>query len=171
MIAHAAHAARSAGQRPSPRAPRDEDHAPDPRIHDLRRSHPRDAAEGLLLRAEVLPPSDRTLIGLVYREGFTTNTIAAMGFGPVRTVRRRVHKLVRRMLSPEFAFVALHAGDWPPTRRAVARAYFLHGLPMGEVARELGITYYAVRRHHDAIRALCDETIQPRRAPSKGSRA
>ena len=70
--------------------------------HNLRRKRQRDTADSILARAEFLPPPDRTLILAVYEDSRTVSDLARMMGKDPRALRRRIHRLVQRMVSPRF---------------------------------------------------------------------
>jgi DNA-directed RNA polymerase specialized sigma24 family protein len=59
---------------------------------------------------------------------------------------------------PEYQYVASRLESLAATRRRVGEACFLHGLSIREASRTLGLTYYVVRRHRQAI-VTCVEAI------------
>ncbi|MDQ7012964.1 MAG: hypothetical protein Q9O74_03600 [Planctomycetota bacterium] len=129
---------------------------------DLRRGFRRDVARTLVDRAVHLPEQDRYLIEGVFRDGRPISDLAQMwrehpgpGRAP-RSLRRRLHRLVDRLLSPRFEVVAQLNHTWTPTRKRVATACVLHGLSTRRAAADLGISLHTVRRQVDAINAICD---------------
>lgn len=129
---------------------------------DLRRGVRRDIARTLVDRAAFLLEQDRYLIEGVFRDGRPISDLAGMwhehpagGCAP-RSLRRRLHRLVDRLLSPRFEVVAQLNHTWTPTRKRVATACILHGLSTRRAAAELGISLHTVRRQVDAINTICD---------------
>ncbi|MCA9271470.1 MAG: response regulator transcription factor [Phycisphaerales bacterium] len=51
----------------------------------------------------------------------------------------------------------MHQSRWRPTRRKVAGACVLEGLSIREAAERLKLSPYTVRKHKEAIDALCEE--------------
>ncbi|MBC7771233.1 MAG: hypothetical protein H7210_01935 [Pyrinomonadaceae bacterium] len=137
---------------------------------DLRRRHGREAAEALVLRATWLPDCDRQLVLAVYEEGKSVIDLASLMKQPVRTLRARVRRLVERITSPIFAFVALNLDQWPMMLKRVAEACVVRGLTIKEASAELRISYYSVRRHLDLIRTML-ETGTPGAAMSSWTSA
>jgi len=92
-----------------------------------------------------------------------------------RTLRARVRRVVRRMLTPEYQAVARWLAleklgprpDHSPLgaegslRRKVAVFCFLHGLSLREASRELAASLHTVRRQRDAIAALARVHAHP----------
>jgi DNA-directed RNA polymerase specialized sigma24 family protein len=135
------------------------------RASDLRRRHARRLIEHIVAAAAVLPDQERLLIETTYGDGKRLTDIARLRGDDPRTLRRRVRGIVRRMLDPEFGFVASRRAEWPRTRRLVAERCVLQGVSLRDAATTLGISLHTVRRHRDAIRALADAaTTAPRRS-------
>lgn len=121
---------------------------------DLRRAREREVIERLLLRAECLPRRDEILIRAVLEDGRRVTDVAiAAGVCP-RLLRGRVKRLIRRLATPQYAFVATRIGEWTATRRKVADACYLQGLSMADASRQLGMSRHQVRFHRDAVDAL-----------------
>lgn len=161
---------------------------------DLRRRRHQEGVEKLVASARFLPTGERELIESVFRDGRRVSELARLisglsrnapssphaGASPPRpgvlarpgragrTLRYRVRRVVRRMLTPEYQAVARWMAleklgsaasawnGWGPTRRRVAICCGLHGLSLREAAADLNISLHTVRRHWDAVRALID---------------
>jgi len=129
---------------------------------DLRRGVRRDFAERLVERAKHLAEPDRYLIEGVFRDGRSIAELSAMwGEHPERgrspkALRRRLHRLVERLNSPRYLFVAEYRDRWAPTRRRVATACVLHGMSLREAAEALGTSLHTVRRHFDAVNEIVE---------------
>ncbi len=124
---------------------------------DLRRKQRREVVERVVERAELLTPGDRALVLAYFRDQQHASDIARLAGEPVRAMRRRLRKLVERVLSPRFQFVASRRLAWPPTRRRVACSCVLEGYTLRETSRRLGLSLHSVRRHHDAIQAMFED--------------
>src|SRR5438105_9287867 len=77
----------------------------------------RQAAELILRRCSALPAPDCVLIKAIYDGGQTAAQVARLCGGSARVLRRRVHRLVKRLMSREFVFVLGNRARWSPTRR------------------------------------------------------
>ena len=138
----------------------------------------------LVARARFLLPEDAALVQAVYGEGLSVTAIAtnlpkrasddhaAEDYPPTcapspRSVRRRLQRLVTRITSARFLTALDLLDAMPPTRRRVARACVLQGMTMRQAAARLGLSYHSIRRHMDAVSALCDA---PRRPSTTGQR-
>ena len=121
---------------------------------DLRRKRQRDLADSILSRAEYLARPDRTLILAVYEDNRRISHLARMmGLHP-RSLRRRIRRLIERMMSPKFAFVAARRDQWSATQRRVATACVLHGLSIKAASEQLKLSHYTVRKHCDIVQTL-----------------
>ena len=131
---------------------------------DLRRRRRRETVELILNRSAYLPDRDRLLIEGVFGEGHSVTELSALTGEAPRTLRRRVRRIVQRMVGvgqvgagrgggDKFLFVVRHMDNWAPTRRRVAEVCVLEGLSLRQAADRLGLSLYAVRRHHEAINA------------------
>lgn len=142
------------------------------RASDLRRRHARRVVEQLVAAAAALPDPERILIQTAYADGRPVTEIAKLRGEDPRSLRRRIRTLVRRVLTPEFAYVALHRAAWPRTRRRVGELCVLEGRSLREAAEVLDVSLHAVRRHRDTIIALAEAGAgRARRAPAPGREA
>ena len=114
----------------------------------------RRAAEAIVRKAAWLRGDERALLEAVFGQGRSCADLARLIGVPADTVRRRVRRATKRAGSDLFAFVAMHAESWGPTRRRVAIACVLHGRSMRCAAKELGLSLHTVRRERHAIDAL-----------------
>lgn len=138
---------------------------------DLRRRRQRALTETLLERAEHLPQDDRALLESVYREGAPVSGLAELLNTSARSLRRRVRRLVQRVLSEQYVFVARRRVEWSPTRRRVAEACVLGGRSLREAAADLKLSLHAVRRHADAVHAMYEAERDARRSASNAAGA
>lgn len=129
-------------------------HANDIRtLTDLRRRRSRDFADVVVQRAQLLLPEDRALVCAVYRDNLTAAQVAELTGVSPRAVRRRLHTLTQRLLSPRYEFVTRRQQQWGPTRRRVAVACAIHGMTLRAAAEHLSVSLHTVRRHMDAVAA------------------
>jgi hypothetical protein len=137
----------------------------------LRRDHGRAAAEAILHRSEWLGPADRQLLKSIFGDGHSVARLAPMLHTGKRSLRRRVKRLLDRLNSRRFAFVAVRHNHWTPTRRRVAAAMVLQGLSMREASESLRLSLHNVRRHYDAINALFDASERANDTAGERTRA
>ncbi|HLP84346.1 MAG TPA: hypothetical protein VK157_08345 [Phycisphaerales bacterium] len=132
---------------------------------DLRRSHHRDVVERVVSRAQLLPPRERAMVEGVYLRQLSAVDIGRELDIPPRIVRRDVRIIVRRMLSPIFAFVMVHRDAWSGHRRQVAQLVYIEGMSLRAVAAVIGLSFHKTRRHDEAIRLTFEAfEAQKRRA-------
>ncbi|MEM7680950.1 MAG: hypothetical protein AAF288_03245 [Planctomycetota bacterium] len=119
-----------------------------------RRRSRRLAVETLLERAQHLPEPDRMLMHQVYAQGLSIARVAhATGRHP-RTLQRHAERLVRRMRSRSFQFIAQHLDLLPRDLQPVARARFLHGLSLRDIARQSRLSLHKVRTRVHTLETL-----------------
>lgn len=123
--------------------------SPETPVHAGRRH-----VERILQRAAHLPEPDRVILQAIYELRVPAREVARLHGTSARAVRRRVRALVRRVLSPAFAFVAQRAPEWPETLRLVATMCVLHARSIRDTARLLDMSYHSVRRLRQAVHAL-----------------
>ena len=121
---------------------------------DRKRRHARENVERILARSQWLPESDRQLIVAVYSDGKRFKDLAALTESSPRVMRDRVAKLVVRVSSELFGFVALHCDGWPPAVRRAAETCVFQGLSIREASLALGTSYHNVRRLIDLVRTM-----------------
>jgi DNA-directed RNA polymerase specialized sigma24 family protein len=118
--------------------------------------HRRGLIERLLDHATSLDESDAALVRSVYDNGLSATQLARALRQRPRMVRARVHRLIMRISSPAFQFVAREKDRWPPRRRQVAECIVLRARTQRQTARDLGISLHEVRKHLAHITALMD---------------
>jgi len=138
---------------------------------DLRFTRGRVGIDQVLERAAHLPDADRALVHAVYATGTSVQALAALTRQSPRVLRRRLRSLIDRLRSREFAFVVAIAPALPPIRRAIALACYVEGRTQRDVAHDLALTQYTVRRHREAILAMIDAADTARRARATADRA
>jgi DNA-directed RNA polymerase specialized sigma24 family protein len=121
---------------------------------DLRRARRREAIDQIVESSRVLPDAERALVQAVYRDGRTAVELAALMRESPQRVRRRLKSIVKRLANPRLAFVVAASDAWPERRRRIARAVYIEGRSIRQIAREQEVSLYAVRRHVLAIEAL-----------------
>jgi len=126
----------------------------------------RDFATRVTEHSRWLPPADLALVNWVYRSARPLTELAATGIAPRWVLHRRLNRIVARVLSPTYRHVAMRLSlvknppEWPPTpgprtedifQLTVARAIFIHGQTVREVARELDVSRQRITRLRDII--------------------
>lgn len=95
--------------------------------------------------AQHLPPSERELVYSVFQHGRPLRELAKLLRLSDESLRRRLRRLIARISTPEFAFVALRRGEWPASLRDVATAIVIEGKSLRATQRDLRISMHAVR--------------------------
>lgn len=109
------------------------------------------AAAEIVRLSHFLEASERGIVKAIYEDGQSLKHLAAMLGVERRSMSRRIRSLVRRIRSPEFAFVALHAKFCDVETRRIAVACVLHGRSARSAASEIGMTYSAARARRRAV--------------------
>lgn len=107
----------------------------------------------LMGRAELLAPADRDLLEAVLVHSQPTALLGRMLNVTPMAIRKRVHRLCKRISSPRFLEVARALGYLGAEDAKIARLYFCQAVPQRKLARQLGMTQHALRRRLDHIRA------------------
>jgi DNA-directed RNA polymerase specialized sigma24 family protein len=128
--------------------------AGDPAEADLtRRRQLRARAHGrILARAQALAPADRALVEQVYAQGQSLRQIAQASGVPSDRLQRRLLRLLKRMRTPLFTFVASRGELLPREVQATAERVVLQGQSLRETARQTRQSLYRVRQHMQIIR-------------------
>jgi hypothetical protein len=118
----------------------------------------RDIAK-IIERAQALPPEDYAAVRSVFEGSVPLKSLAALSGRDEQSFRRRFHRVVRRVMSPEFVLVRDRRHEWSPLRARIATAVFIHGLSLRGAAREQRLPLHVVREHAMAVRALAGALV------------
>ncbi len=134
----------------------------------------RDVCLTLIHRADLLDAADRALLIAVYADGRSVHSLAraddpdpATLHQRSATLRRRVRRLARRLLTPTYQLVRTQSDSWPPVMVRVGRACFVQGLSMRDAARKLRLSIHTVRSLAQSIRALAAAAPSPWAQPPR----
>ena len=130
-------------------------------VGDLRKKRARRLVEAICEGARYLPDDQKALMSDIFERGEPIARVATRRAQCPRGLSRRVHRIAARVLDPRFRYVAEHQSHWRPTRRQVASACIIEGLSIREAAQKLQLSQYTVRKHKEAIDALCEEVTRP----------
>ena len=119
-----------------------------------RRVGARQRAETVLALAEHLPEDDRVLLRQVFELGLTVPQIARQMDRPRGRVYRRVQRVLRRMATPLFRYVAGHQRILPAELRPVATFCVLAGLSVRHAAGRSRMTLHEIRCRLQALKML-----------------
>lgn len=114
----------------------------------------RDRVETLLKWSEYLAEEDRLLVEAVYRDGRTVRELGKLAGRPPHHVARRLARVIRRLRSPIFRFVALRDGALPPPAQPVARLVVLEGRSLREASSATRQPLHRVREHLVTTRSI-----------------
>lgn len=132
-------------------------------LSDANRTHAqREHVEQLLRFAEYLPPQDRHLLRQVYEHGVPVSHLAQATGIPARSLNNRLKKVLKRVGSPIFRFVAGSSDLIPSQARKTATYVALHGLSLRDVAEKRNISLHRVREHMNMVRVLAKVFVSPR---------
>ncbi len=121
---------------------------------DDRRAGGRDRIESLLALAEHLPEEERLLLRQVFELGLTIPQVARQTQRPRGHVYRRVQRILRRLSTPLFRYVAGHQRILPAECRAIASLAVLAGLSVRQIAQRTRLTIHEVRSRVQALKML-----------------
>lgn len=128
---------------------------------DLRKKREHSLTDRIVARAIWLEVDDREVVLSMFRDGQSANIIAHRLNQDPRQVRRRIKKLVNRLNDPRIAYVVAHHEQWSKTRRSIAQSLFIQGRSIRETVDDLGVSFYSVRKHREAIDAMCAASTSP----------
>ena len=116
--------------------------------------------------AHHLKQEDSALLDAVVIREARIDVVAQLLNDNIDRCRRRVRRLLQRLSSFEFGYVANRMATWSEREQSVARTCFLRGLTIKQAALELGISASTTRRTRERIAAR----IEGAREPRKGGR-
>jgi DNA-directed RNA polymerase specialized sigma24 family protein len=117
----------------------------------------RDQVDLLVALATHLPPDERSLIDAVYERGLRPVDVARVTQARPQAIRNRLQRIVRRLGSPMFRFVAARREGWPRQVQAVADLVVLQGVSQREAARRLDVSIHRVRQEVMRLRVLSEK--------------
>lgn len=110
-----------------------------------RRTAARATPEQIVRLAQDLPTEDRLLLERRYEDGLTINDIARRQRRSSHTISRRIERLTKRVLSPEFRFTVTHRQNLPRPLRRTATLLFVQGRSLRDTAQLTNKTLHRVR--------------------------
>jgi predicted DNA-binding protein YlxM (UPF0122 family) len=117
----------------------------------------RDKAERLRFRAQMLDEKDRLLIRMYLDNGASIRQLAKLTGQSEARLSRRINNLIERLNSDAYIRCLQHTDKIEQFEMEFARAYFLRGLSMREIADENGCSYHSVRKAISRIKWLIGE--------------
>lgn len=117
----------------------------------------RSQMEVLQNRLELLSGRDKLLMTMYITNGNSFRQIARLRGVSETSVARRIHQITQRLTDGEFLICVRNREKLNRRQMAVARDYFLTGLPIKQIAGKRGMSVYAVRKELAGIRNLIRE--------------
>ena len=120
----------------------------------VHKAHRLPRTESVLMgRAELLAPADRDLLEAVLIHGTPTTMLARMMRVSCASLRRRIHRLTRRLVSKEFLDAARAIPYLEPDDATLARQVFCEGTSQRELLSVMGVSMYHLRYRMMRLRA------------------
>lgn len=114
---------------------------------DLRRTEASFAQDEVTLWADFRADTDRAVLHSIFLHNMQIRSIAAAGRTSADTLRKRIRRLLQRITSTEFQFIAKNLAVLPPPTKAIAQLCILQGFSISEAAAKLRLTPNYVRQH------------------------
>ncbi len=114
---------------------------------DLRRTEASYAQDEVSLWADFLADADRAVLQSVFLHNMQIRSIAAAGKTSADTLRKRIRRLLQRITSADFQFIARHLDVLPPPTKAIAKLCILQGFSISQAAEKLRLAPNYVRQH------------------------
>ena len=118
------------------------------------RNRYRNRIDVLRSRINLLTGQDRLLITMYLENDNSFRQIARLVGVNVATVARRIHKLAERLIDSEYITCLQNRSRFSPAELAVAKDYFLRGLPIREIASKNKRSIYCIRKTLERIRRI-----------------
>jgi predicted DNA-binding protein YlxM (UPF0122 family) len=107
----------------------------------------KEEVEVLRQRLGLLSGMDRALMTMYLDKGARLGQLAEL-LGINRTsVARRIRRLTRRLIDERYMVCVQNRSRLTPLQLRILRDHLLHGLPLRRIARNLGLSYYVVRKN------------------------
>jgi hypothetical protein len=129
---------------------------------DLKDRH-RDQADVLRSRLHMLSGTDKVLMTMYVENGNSCRQIARIQGVSETTVARRIDVVVKRLMDGEYIRCLRSRRKLTADQMAIAKDFFVMGLPMSRIAGRRGSSVYRVRRTLVKIREL----VRAAEPPSK----
>ena len=107
----------------------------------------------LMGRAEFLAPEDRDLIEAVLIRCQRADSLGRMLKVRPRVIRKRVHRLGRRLASQKFLDAVRALPFLSDEDAELAKLYFCRSVPQRQLCADLGLTTHVLRRRLDKLSA------------------
>ena len=114
---------------------------------DLRRTEVSQAQDEVTLWSDFLADCDRAVLHSVFLHNMQVRAVAAASRTSPDTLRKRIRRLLQRITSSEFQFIARHIAVLPPPTKAIAQLCILQGFSISEASEKLRLAPNYVRQH------------------------
>ena len=111
-------------------------------------------AAHLCALARELPPDERALVLARFSDGRSGAQISALIGCDRHLVERRLRRLVARLSTPEFAYLAPRLNLFDDAQRSIARACIIEGRSIRSAAAHLNISQHSLREARAVLLAL-----------------
>jgi transposase-like protein len=119
----------------------------------VRPSH-RNEMDVLRRRLTLLSGTDKVLMTMYLENGNSFRQIARVRGVNETSVARRVHKITTRLTDSEYITCLRNRAKLTKDQMAIAKDFFLMGLPMSKIAKTRGLSVHRVRKALMEIRSL-----------------
>ncbi|MHC4507396.1 MAG: sigma factor-like helix-turn-helix DNA-binding protein [Planctomycetota bacterium] len=117
----------------------------------------RDQMDMLRRRLALLSGTDKVLMTMYVENGNSFRQIARVRGVSETSVARRVHKITARLTDSAYITCMRNRAKLTTDQMAIAKDFFLMGLPMSRIAAKRGTSVHRVRRALIEIRSLVSE--------------
>ena len=110
-------------------------------------------------RANMLTGKDKVLVKMFLENGTSYRQMARLTGTNHTTISRRMQRIINRLIDSKYINCRQYRAKFNATEMAIAREYFLLGLPMRKIASKRRWTYYHVRKvikKFDRLGELCE---------------
>ena len=116
----------------------------------------REGIDLLRSRANLLSGKDKVLMKMYLENGNTFYQMANLiGVNEV-TIARRIHKIIERLIDSEYIICLRHRDKLTEKEMHIAKAYFMGGLSIREIASKQRTSIYRIRAALKKVHALVE---------------
>jgi DNA-directed RNA polymerase specialized sigma subunit len=108
----------------------------------------------LRARAQILTGKDKVLMEMYLKNGSTFRQMSRLAGVSEKTIARRIHKLIGRLLDGRYIGFVRKRGQLDLLEQGIARDYFMEGLSQKKIALKRGIGIYRVRKSLKKIKSI-----------------
>ena len=127
-----------------------------PEAQELK-GHHRSRTDVLRSRLHILSGTDKVLMTMYVENGNSCRQIARIAGLNESTVARRINAIVKRLMDGQFIRCLKNSRKLTVDQMAIAKDFFVMGLPMSRIAGKRSSSVHRVRKALVNIRSLVDE--------------